>query len=416
MKKLRVGVWLYKDKISPEMGGAYGYYNELINAINKHSFKDTEIVFLSNEEISIKQFNCKKIFWKQKKLTLLNFFLIIAKNISPSGIGVYKIKESINKEIKKLRTEVDQYADVIYYPIPVCIYPDVPYVYTLWDLGHITSYAFPEISMDGNFEQRKIHHDTIPQKALMIFAESEAGKKECEQYLRINRNKINVIPIFSSNVISSECKAIKPSQLDENAFFIHYPAQYSAHKNHFNLLEAMPAIVKEFPGIQLVLSGSKGNNNYITHTISELGLEKSVLELDFVSQEELRWLYEHSHGLVFPSLLGPTNMPLIEAATLGCPVACTNLSGHIEQLGEYGYYFNGLNSDDIAKQIIQMIRDKKNGFSKKYKPNFTIETAIEAIDKAFTELRSVRFCWGHDWCGMENKKIENYENTDKNKK
>lgn len=396
MRKLRIGVWL-NENILPESGGAHGYYNELINALSEYSFKDADIVFLSNKKISTDIFKSKIIKTNQQKLRILK---IILKGIIKLIPVVFKglrerIEGIISKQIDDLKNEVYQYADIIYYLTPSCAYTDIPYIYTLWDLGHLNTYAFPELTMNGIFENRKNHHDFLPHKALMIFAESETGKKQCEKFLNINENRIKVIPVFPSGVVDHKCIATKPEKIKETDFFIHYPAQYWAHKNHYNLLVAMLSIIKIFPEVKLVLTGSdKGNKEYILKNIIELKLEKNVIDLGFVSLGELRWLYENSQGLVMPTLLGPTNMPLIEAAELGCSVACTNLPGHIEQLGDYGHYFNGIDPSDIAKQILKMISDKKKGSIKKYNSKFNINNTLKAIDKSFTELKQIRFCWG----------------------
>jgi len=394
MKKLRVGVWLH-GKLGSNHGGAYGYYHELASALHVHSFKDAEIVFLSNGEVDSDEFEYKKILWKPRKTNILKFFLTLALGVHPIGKSFRKkLEESITEETNKLKNEVYQYADLIYYLTPSCVYPDVPYVYTLWDLGHYNSYAFPETTMNGNFELRESKHSLSCHKALMVFTESETGKKECEKYLHMNKERLRVLPIFPAGVVHPKHKSKKPEKMKENEFFIHYPAQYWAHKNHYNLLEAMPTVIKAFPEVRLVLTGSDtGNKEYIMRTISELKLEKNIIELGFVTTEEIRWLYENSHGLVFPTLLGPTNMPPVEAATLGCPVACTNLPGHIEQLSDYGYYFDGLNANDIAEKIIKMIRDKKSGVVKKYDAHFTIDATLKILDGAFSDLQKVRFCW-----------------------
>lgn len=393
MIKLRVGVWLH-DNLKPEAGGGFGYYIELLNAINKYSFKDAEIVFLSDKNIFANNFKVQVLKEKSLKLKIFNIVLNIINKMHPLLVIFKKIMQ---RAIDKSRNEIYQYADVIYYLTPDCAYPDFPYIYTLWDLGHYNTYAFPELSMNGAFESRKRHHDFLPHKALMLFTESETGKKQCEQYLNINKERVKVVPVFPSGVVNFDCKPLRPIKIKESDFFIHYPAQYWAHKNHYNLLVAMVLVIKKFPEIKLVLTGSdKGNKTYILKVITELKLEKNVVDLGFVSIEELRWLYERSQGLVMPTLLGPTNMPLLEAAELGCPVACTDLPGHIEQLGDCGYYFNGLDPNQVATQILAMIDDKKNGVMKKYDNRFNINNTLKAIDKNFTELKKIRFCWGKD--------------------
>jgi len=391
MRKLRVGVWISKNG-KPENGGSYSYYSELLEALKKYPFKNAEVIFLSDEKIFF-EFPAKILKEKSGKMKIFN---LIWRNIAQYPVPNI-LKERMRKAIDKSKRELYQYADVVYYLTPGCAYPDFPYIYTLWDIGHLNTYAFPEVSMNGIFESRKKHHNFFPHKALMVFAESETGKNQYAKYLNINEERIRVVPIFPSGVASSKCTAKKPKKMRNGDPFIHYPAQYWAHKNHYNLLVAMVPVIKNFPGIKLVFTGSdKGNKKYILETISELGLEKSVVDLGFVSLKELRWLYENSLGLVMPTLLGPTNMPLLEAAELGCPVACTNLPGHVEQLGDYGYYFDGLNPEDIAEKIITMVNDGKKGTTKKYNSRFNIGNTLESLDRAFTELRHIRFCWDRD--------------------
>jgi len=40
-----------------------------------------------------------------------------------------------------------------------------------------------------------------------------------------------------------------------------------------------------------------------------------------------------------------------------------------------------------------MIRDKKAGVTKKFESRFNIDSALKAIDEAFSELKNLRFCW-----------------------
>jgi len=394
MKKLRVGVWLY-GKLNPEMGGVYAYYQELISVIKNHQFQDAEIIFLNDGINYSKDIECKRILWKPRRMKILKLFLNFAIKIHPLGKDWRKkLEKQIKKEVEKLKSEIYQYVDIIYYPGQSCSFPEFPYIYTLWDLAHMSTYAFPELCGDGAFESRDEYHYLLAHKALMVFVASETGKKECKKFLNLQEDRIKVVPIFSSGVIDKKCTAKKPPKLKDDEFFIHYPAQYWAHKNHYNLLAAMPQIIKKFPKIRLVLTGSdKGNKKYITDTINELKIQENIIELGFISSEELRWLYENSQGLVFPSLLSPISMPLPEAAELGCPVACANLEGRIEQLGEYGYYFNALDANDIARQVIAMISDKNVNVPRKYGHKFTIENAVRAIDEAFTEIKNVRFMW-----------------------
>ncbi|MEZ4879119.1 MAG: glycosyltransferase [Chitinophagales bacterium] len=92
-------------------------------------------------------------------------------------------------------------------------------------------------------------------------------------------------------------------KLKKGEIFIHYPAQFWSHKNHYNLLLAFKVIIK-YPNLKLILTGSnKGNKAYIINLINHLDLSQKVIDLGFISREELKWLYLNSFGLVMPTFL-----------------------------------------------------------------------------------------------------------------
>jgi glycosyltransferase involved in cell wall biosynthesis len=158
---------------------------------------------------------------------------------------------------------------------------------------------------------------------------------------------------------------------------------------------AFKSVVEEFADLKLVLTGSDhGNKNYILRTIKNLGLSESVIDLGFVKTEELKWIFLNSKGLVMPTFMGPTNMPLLEAGYLKCPVACSDLPGHREQLGEYGHYFNPHDPNDISRVIGIMIKGGNNDNNQKYLNIFNIDTALASIDDAFRDIYHIRSCWG----------------------
>jgi glycosyltransferase involved in cell wall biosynthesis len=398
MRKLRVGVWIY-DNYKPEMGGGFGYYNQLINALGNYNFKDAEIVFISYSNtivdfpfnnyysIKTKKYDYNPLSLKQR---------LINKVANKFGIRIFGITDKAYLENQDdLKKELYQIIDVLYYLQPTCELHNFPYIYTLWDLGHLSSYAFPEVTMNNCFEYRKSHHELYPYKAIKIFSESETGKNDIVKYLSINEERIDVIPIFPSEIVHDNCNSKKPIQMEEDDFFIHYPAQFWAHKNHYSLVIAFKQISIIYPNLKLVFTGAdKGNKSYILRLIKELNIKDNVIYLGFIDIEELKWLYLNSQGLVMPTFLGPTNMPLLEAAELGCPVACSDLEGHKEQLGNYGYYFNPQNTNSISSSIKEMIEDNKKGIIKEYNSKFNIENALIQIDKSFSEVKNIRFCWG----------------------
>jgi glycosyltransferase involved in cell wall biosynthesis len=395
MRKLRVGIWI-PSNYRPELGGAYSYLNNLINGLYLKEFVNSEIVFIAKQfpkdwkkqdksyQIQTKEFQVPK---KSKAIELWKKVLIKF-NITPKTDSYYfEIKAIENKIVEELKKIID----VIYYPTPPAENIDFPFIATLWDIGHRSSFSFPELSRKGIFEGRNDYHETILQRALMIFTESETGKKNVVEFLRINEKRLKVVNLFPSELVEEECQVKRPNMISTNEEFIHYPAQFWSHKNHFNLIRAFEIVSKSYPNLKLILTGSdKGNKEYIIRIIDDFCLKDQITVLDFVTNEELKWIYKNSKGLVFPTLLGPTNMPLLEAQILNCPVACSNFEGHMEQLGEYAKYFDPTDPDSIAKSIMQMLTaNPQNNSPLKY----DIKNALTQIEEGFEQVRNIRFCW-----------------------
>ncbi|MBP7554221.1 MAG: glycosyltransferase, partial [Spirochaetes bacterium] len=191
---------------------------------------------------------------------------------------------------------------------------------------------------------------------------------------------------------------IKYSLEKEKYFF--YPAQFWTHKNHYNLIISFIEFLKIHPNYKLVFTGSdKGNLNYLKNIINENDMENKVLILGFVEKDALYSLYKNASALIMPTFLGPTNMPLIEALELECPVLCSDFEGHREILENCALYFNPANTDEIYEKMIDIInpdfRQKMKILLEKRIENnlFTIDNAIKAIENNLLEIISIRNCW-----------------------
>jgi glycosyltransferase involved in cell wall biosynthesis len=60
---------------------------------------------------------------------------------------------------------------------------------------------------------------------------------------------------------------------------------------------------------------------------------------------------------VQPSLHEGFGYPLAEAMALGCPVIASNISPHIEVLGDAGVYISPQDVDGLTEELSRMLRD-----------------------------------------------------------
>ena len=102
-----------------------------------------------------------------------------------------------------------------------------------------------------------------------------------------------------------------------------------------------------------------------------------------------------------PTYLGPTNIPLLEAAELHCPVLCSDLEGHREILHEAALYFDPASAIEI-KQCMQLVKDNGNMRKKLIEAAaqrvaasaFSIHKSLQLLEKVLIHAKPIRKTWG----------------------
>lgn len=293
--------------------------------------------------------------------------------------------------------------DLIWFLFPVEMQLSVPYVYTIWDLGHRVLPMMPEVSYTGwTWDQRETCYQKMVYKASRIITGNETGKKEIVENYSIYPDKVHVISFPIANFCYGEESKPEKFLLPEKYFF--YPAQFWPHKNHVRVLQALKIIRDEQQKrYTVVFSGSdKGNKAYIERLAHELGVIDSIIFTGFVSDEEMKYLYRHARAMVFASLMGPNNMPPIEATFLSCPVLITDIDGHVEQLGNSALYFRGTDARDLAYKMCEIdensqLRDLFSLNQKKLAENLAKQNYFLSMDKVVSDLIPYRECWGTEY-------------------
>ena len=396
---MKIGVWLGYE-LKESAGGAFSYTDRLIQLIDEHQFPNgIDICFVNllgggnfkKETISLIEFplSLVKLIKTQKLL-----YRVVCR-LAQQYVLCKGIKGLLSRKNIKLMYYIHQ---------GECIDSNFPFIATNWDIGHRSTHAFPELMWDGKpFEVRENFYRNILPKALMIFCESEAGKKEIVQYTNIGEHKIRVFPLFGGGVTTVKLsdeeghEILQSLELKEKEYFF-YPAQFWAHKNHVGLVKAFAEIVDKYPNFKLVLSGSdKGNKNYVKSIISELGISDRVIFLGFVPIETLYCMYKYATALVMASHFGPTNMPPIEAMEIGCPVVCSDLGGHREILGEAASYFNSYDVESIKDSLLEVIENfiiYRDRILKQYQETLYLPAkTIQKLDQLLLEVKSIRENW-----------------------
>ncbi|HEX5447797.1 MAG TPA: glycosyltransferase family 1 protein, partial [Candidatus Saccharimonadales bacterium] len=195
----------------------------------------------------------------------------------------------------------------------------------------------------------------VAKKSQYVITPSLFVKNDVARYTKVNPNKI-VVTYEAADRISSAPKVV-PRLKDKQ--FIMYVGRSLPHKNLERLVQAYGLIRSRHPGLMLVLVG-KTDSNYrrIEALVSDKRMADSVVFTDFISEGELRWLYENTSAYVFPSLSEGFGLPPLEAMMHGAPVLSSNATCLPEINGKAAVYFNPRSINDMARKIDKVLADK----------------------------------------------------------
>jgi len=82
-----------------------------------------------------------------------------------------------------------------------------------------------------------------------------------------------------------------------------------------------------------------------------------VRTVGFVSDAELRALYEHALALVFPSYYEGFGLPPLEAMTCGCPVIISEQPALVEVCGDAALTCQADDADAITRHMRALVAD-----------------------------------------------------------
>jgi glycosyltransferase involved in cell wall biosynthesis len=185
--------------------------------------------------------------------------------------------------------------------------------------------------------------------------------------------------------------------LDNTIFFI---GRLVWFKGIFNLVQAMPIVLEEFPKTKLIMVGIGWDYEKLIDLIEKLGLrDKIILRNEWLSEEEKVAHYTLADLCVFPSLTEPFGIVASEAMAMKKPVVvgAAGISGLKEQVipsGEKrtGVHIDGNSKEDIAwgiKEVLKNLEEAKkwgkNG-RKRVLENFTWDIVAKKTLSIYKEL------------------------------
>ncbi|MEO5373688.1 MAG: glycosyltransferase family 4 protein [Alphaproteobacteria bacterium] len=188
-------------------------------------------------------------------------------------------------------------------------------------------------------------------------AVSEYARRALTFGLRgVLHGRVTVVPHGLSTHFAAE------RDIDDKESFLLAVADIYVQKNLHNLIEALPRIVASRPEVRLLIAGREIDGSYaaeLRQLVTRLHLGDRVEFMGGVSSQRLKELYNACALFVFPSTVETFGNPLVEAMACGACIASSNTAAMPEILADAGCYFDPLDVDDIAGQILKLLGDRE---------------------------------------------------------
>ncbi|HEX8227396.1 MAG TPA: glycosyltransferase family 1 protein [Candidatus Saccharimonadales bacterium] len=191
----------------------------------------------------------------------------------------------------------------------------------------------------------------VARKSAAILTPTHYVKQDIVNYTHISPDKV-IVTHEAADLIPDTAE---PVSAVAGKRFIMYLGRPLPHKNLGRLIDAFEKLKQTYPDLCLVLAG-KTDPLYERH-YSDVQRRRipDVIFTGYVSEGQLRWLYENCQVYVFPALSEGFGLPGLEAMIHGAPVASSNATCLPEVYGEAAHYFDPLSVDDIARAVSDLL-------------------------------------------------------------
>lgn len=199
-----------------------------------------------------------------------------------------------------------------------------------------------------------------------IFSSTKALANVVSKDWAVPSDKIKVIPnsINVERVRNIVTNHTAPDFL-QNKEYLAYFGRLEERKGVHILAQALPAIFKEFEGLQMVFIGSdlgfKGNSmkDFIRQTAG--AYSDRINFFDNLAQEDVFPIVKQSKLVILPSLWEAFGFVCVEAMALGRPVVASSGSGFAEIIEDNtsGFLVEPGNAGLLSGKIINVLRNEK---------------------------------------------------------
>lgn len=193
-----------------------------------------------------------------------------------------------------------------------------------------------------------------------IICVSNSTKVDLINYYGVQESKVSVIHLASSlsSIARQTNHTINLSRIGINEPYILYVGARHGYKNFVTLLNSISKSKNIKNNYSLICFGGPKFSPAEKTLIASLGLQDKLFYLSG-SDSLLSQLYQNASLFVYPSLYEGFGLPLIEAMSLGCPVACSDIRVFKEISNGGSMFFDPINESNIKDTLEDVLFSPK---------------------------------------------------------
>ena len=193
----------------------------------------------------------------------------------------------------------------------------------------------------------------LSKTAKQVFTDLIFSRDELIRVIGMRPEKIQVVPLGREHIfhISADTGIFEQHQIGSKPYILAVSSN-SPHKNFPRLVEAVGQL--GHGNYDVVIVGGTFSKVFQTQ---EYTLPPFVKRIGYISDGELRALFERAACFVYPSYYEGFGLPPLEAMTLGCPVAVSRAASLPEVCGDAADYFDPFDVTDIAQTVFRLATD-----------------------------------------------------------
>lgn len=246
--------------------------------------------------------------------------------------------------------------NVVFFPhynVPLGL--SVPFVVTIHDLTHL---RFPGVFGWRSTVARRVIASAL-KRAQAVITGSESTKRDLESSFRVSPTVL-IAPYGVSHHFSQASRAeiaeLYQTRLSLPARYVLSVGNRKPHKNLIVAGQAVELARRQIPDLGWVVVGERYRQTDDVDAFRPR-LGQSLVELEHVSDAELRVLYSAALALLMPSRWEGFGLPVLEAFRCGTPVVASDAAALVEVAGGAAIHCRCDDPAAFARGIVGLAED-----------------------------------------------------------